>query len=138
MNQRPEPVQGLDTPSAARLVALAERYFAAVDAMDLAATLACFTPDARFTIATYDQLYNGRDTEIKAMFERLNARYARVWHGDFSHVVQAPGLIASRFRVENLTFDQRRLVKHNCNFFRLRGELFDEVYVYMSGDNSLG
>ena len=33
---------------------LAEHYFAAVDQMDLAATLACFTPDARFTIATYN------------------------------------------------------------------------------------
>ena len=69
-----------------RLVApcqLAERYFAAVDRMDLAATLACFTPDARFTIATYNTLYQGRDTELRAMFERLNARYAQVWHGDF-------------------------------------------------------
>jgi len=37
------------------------------------------------------------------MFERLNTRYARVWHGDFDHVVQAPQRIASRFRVENHT-----------------------------------
>ena len=29
-----------------RLIHLAEAYFAAVDRMDLAATLACFTPDA--------------------------------------------------------------------------------------------
>lgn len=121
-----------------RLVALAEHYFASVDRMDLAATLACFTPDARFTIATYDTTYQGRDTAIRAMFERLNTRYARVWHGNFDHVVQAPDRIASRFRVENLTFDQRTLVKNNCNFFRLRGDLFEEVFVYMSGDNSLG
>jgi ketosteroid isomerase-like protein len=67
----------------ARLGALAERYFAAVDRMDLAATLACFTPGARFTIATFNTVYSGRDTEIRAMFERLNARYASVWHGDF-------------------------------------------------------
>ena len=121
-----------------RLVALAEHYFASVDRMDLAATLACFTADARFTIATYDTVYQGRDTAIRAMFERLNTRYARVWHGHFDHVAQAPDRIASRFRVENLTFDQRTLVKNNCNFFRLRGHLFEEVFVYMSGDNSLG
>jgi len=120
------------------LIALAERYFAAVDRMDLSATLACFTADARFTIATYDRVYSGRDTEIKGMFERLNARYARVWHGGFDHVVQAPSRIASQFRVENTTFDGQQLVKHNCNFFRLRGNLFDDVQVYMSGDNSLG
>ncbi|GDX56524.1 hypothetical protein LBMAG30_06870 [Comamonadaceae bacterium] len=117
---------------------LAEHYFAAVDRMDLAATLACFTPDARFTIATYSTLYQGRDTEIRAMFERLNARYAQVWHGDFDHVVQWPNRIASRFRVENITHGGDKLVKHNCNFFRLRGALFEEVFVYMSGDNSLG
>jgi len=124
-----------DHPRPARL---AETYFAAVDRMDLIGTLACFTPDARFTIATFDTLYQGRDTEIRAMFERLNTRYAKVWHGNFDHVVQAPDRIATRFRVENLTFDGRTLVKHNCNFFRLRGDLFEEVFVYMSGDNSLG
>ena len=117
---------------------LAEHYFAAVDRMDLDATLACFTPDARFTIATYNTLYQGRDSGIKAMFERLFTRYASVWHGDFDHVVQASDRIASRFRVENLGFDRQTIVKHNCNFFRLHGDLLDEVFVYMSGDNSLG
>jgi ketosteroid isomerase-like protein len=121
-----------------RLIHLAEAYFAAVDRMDLAATLACFTPDACFTIATYNTVYRGRDTELRGMFERLNTRYARVWHGDFDHVVQGPDRIASRFRVENLSFDNQKLVKNNCNFFRLRGTLFEEVFVYMSGDNSLG
>lgn len=71
------------------------------------------------------------------MFERLNARYARVWHGDFDHVVQAPDRIAARFRVENLGHDGVTRVKNNCNFFRLEGERFSEVFVYMSGDNSL-
>lgn len=124
--------------NASHLIKLAEDYFAAVDRMDLPATLACFTPDARFTIATYNTLYSGRDTEIKGMYQRLFARYASVWHGDFDHVVQAPDRIASRFRVENITFDRQKLVKNNCNFFRLRGELFEEVFVYMSGENSLG
>ena len=124
-----------DTP---HLALLAERYFAAVDRMDLAATLACFTPDARFTIATYNTPYLGRDGEIKNMFERLFARYTSVWHGDFDHVVQQPDRIASRFTVRNVDFQQQIFVKNNCNFFRLRGALFDEVYVYMSGDNSLG
>lgn len=121
-----------------RLSALAERYFAAVDRMDLAASLACFTPGARFTIATFNTVYTGRDTEIRAMFERLNARYASVWHGAFDHWAQGPERLVSRFRVENITFDQQKLVKFNCNFFKCQGDLFDEVYVYMSGDNSLG
>jgi ketosteroid isomerase-like protein len=125
------------TVDRARLVSLVETYFAAVDRMDLAATLACFTPDARFTIATYGTLYAGRDRELRDMYERLFTRYARVWHGDFDHLVEGPQRIASRFRVENLTLEGQGLVKNNCNFFRLQGDLFCEVFVYMSGDNSL-
>lgn len=120
-----------------RLVRRVEAYFAAVDRMDLAATLACFTPDARFTIATFGSTFTGRDSGIRGMFERLNARYASVWHGDFDHVVQGPDRIASRFCVRNLGQDGQTTVKHNCNFFRLRDDLFEEVFVYMSGDNSL-
>ena len=121
----------------ATLQARAEHYFAAVDRMDLQATLDCFAPDARFTIATFATTHAGRDTQIRAMFERLFTRYARVWHGDFDHVVQAPNRIASRFRVENTTLDGQLLVKNNCNFFRLRGAVFEDVFVYMSQDNSL-
>ena len=53
-------------------------------------------------------------------------------------MAQGPDRIASRFRVENLGFDQKTLVKNNYNFYRLRGELFDELFVYISGDNSPG
>ena len=123
------------------LTALVERYFAAVDRMDLEGTLDCLSPEASFTIATYDTVYRGRDTGIRGMFERLNARYAKVWHGDFDHVVQGPNRVASRFRVENTLFDGTVRVKHNCNFFRVDRPgpqpRFDEVFVYMSGDNSL-
>ena len=124
---------------ASELIALVERYFAAVDRMDVVATLTCFTPDARFTIATYNTLYQGRDTEIAGMFKRLNERYAKVWHGDFDHVTDVPAQrIASRFRVENITHEGQKMVKNNCNFFRVQDGLFTEVFVYMSGDNSLG
>ena len=129
-------MSGLDS---AALRKLAERYFAAVDRMDVAATLACFAPDARFSIATYSNVYQGRDTEIAGMFERLNERYTKVWHGDFDHVTDVPAQrIASRFRVENITYEGQKLVKNNCNFFRVQYGLFAEVFVYMSGDNSLG
>lgn len=119
------------------LVALVERYFAAVDRQDLDGVLDCFVPDARFTIATFDTVYTGRDTGIRGMFERLNGRYARVWHGDFDHLVMPPHRIASRFEVRNTLFDGSLRVKHNCNFFWVRDGRFEAVEVYMSGDNSL-
>jgi ketosteroid isomerase-like protein len=121
----------------AQLVALVEHYFASVDRMDLDGTLACFEPDATFTIATFNTIYQGRDTGIRSMFERLNSRYNRVWHGNFDHVIQSPARVASQFRVENTLLDGSLSVKNNCNFFSVRGTRFDAVQVYMSGDNSL-
>ena len=130
----------LRPPLAAQaLVELVEAYFAAVDRQDVPAVLACFTPDVRFSIATYSTEFNGRDTELRALFERLNERYFKVWHGRFEHVIDVVNQsVASRFQVENITHDGQKLLKNNCNFFRLRDGLFAEVFVYMSGDNSLG
>jgi ketosteroid isomerase-like protein len=121
-----------------QMQALVERYFAAVDEMNMQATLACFVPDARFVIANHEVQYQGRDTGLRGMFERLHDRYASVWHGDFDHVIDVPRQrVASRFRVENTTHAGEKLHKNNCNFFVLREGLFAQVYVYMSGDNSL-
>ncbi len=119
------------------LIARVEAYFSAVDRKDLEGTLSFFTSDAVFTIATYDTVYRGRDVEIAGMFGRLFSRYAQIWHGEFDHVLQNPDRIATRFRVENHHSDQHVVHKNNCNFFRARGDLFDEVFVYMSGDNAL-
>jgi hypothetical protein len=126
-----------DASPARSLIARVEGYFGAVDRKDLAATLSFLAADTVFTIATFGTVYRGRDSEIAGMFERLFARYARIWHGGFEHVVQPPGRIATRFRVENETADGQRFFKANCNFFRARGGLFDEIIVYMSGDNAL-
>ena len=120
------------------ITALVIHYFAAVDRMDLAATLDCFTEDARVTIATFDTVYRGRHTEIRGMYSRLFARYASVWHGDFDHVVAAPMRIASQFTVRNVSPQGTLTVKHNCNFFRLHEGRICDMSVYMSGDNSLG
>lgn len=127
--------RSLDEPQLQELV---ERYFASVDRMDVAATLSCFTPDAHFCIANHGVSYHGRDDELRGMYERLNDRYARVWHGQFDHVFDVPRQrVASRFRVENTTHDGQLLHKNNCNFFELRNGLFSEVFVYMSAENSL-
>ena len=125
--------------NAAQMVAMVETYFAAVDRKDVTGTLACFRAEAKFSIANHDLLYAGREQELRGMYERLNQRYAQVWHGNFTHTVDvAAQRIASRFRVENITHEGQKMVKNNCNFFRVQDGLFAEVFVYMSGDNSLG
>lgn len=119
------------------LVTMVENYFAAVDGKDLTATLAFFAPDAVLTIATFDLENRGRDKQIREMFERLFERYDRIWHGNFEHVVEAPGRIATRFDVENRTYDGQSYRKRNANFFYLQEAHFSVVHVYMSGDNAL-
>jgi ketosteroid isomerase-like protein len=122
----------------AQLIHGVETYFAAVDQKDIKATLACFAPHARFAIANHGVLYEGRDLQIRGMYERLNERYAYVWHGDFTHTVDVTSQrIASRFRVENITHQGETLIKNNCNFFEVQDGLFTAVYVYMTGENSL-
>lgn len=120
-----------------RLTGLVEHYFAAVDQMDLAGTLACFSADATVTIATFDLVYRGRDEAIQGMYERLFARYASVWHGDFDHVVDPPLRVASQFTVRNVSPQGIATVKHNCNFFQMRDGRILTMAIYMSGDNSL-
>lgn len=124
--------------SASQLVALVEGYFSAVDRKDVEGTLICFAANAQFAIANHGVFYEGREIQIRGMYDRLNERYAKVWHGDFKHTVDvAAQRIASRFRVENITHEGEKLVKNNCNFFELKDGFFTAVYVYMAGENSL-
>lgn len=124
------------TTTETALVALVEGYFAAVDRKDVEGCLKFFTPDATFTIATFDVHNRGLD-EIRGMFERLFARYEGIWHGNFRHVVQAPDRVASQFDVENRNAAGDVFRKCNANFFELRDGRFSAVWVYMSGDNAL-
>ena len=119
------------------LIAESEAYFDAVDRMHLDDVLSFFNADAVFTIATHQQIYSGRNDQIKNMFERLFARYAKVWHGDFRHVTSESNQIASQFTVKNTAFDGSVSFKKNCNFFYLKNGKFSEVFVYMAGENSL-
>lgn len=120
-----------------QLTRMVEDYFSAVDRMDLEGTLSFFVPDATFTVATFDAEHRGRDGQVRSMFERLFARYEYIWHGNFEHVVQVPGRIATRFDVENRTADGQTYRKHNANFFFLQQGKFSVVHVYMSGNNAL-
>ena len=122
---------------AQQLEKLVERYFAAVDNKDLSTVLSFFTPDATFTIATYQSTFKGRDTEITEMFERLFSRYDKILHSHFDHFPSLPDRISSMFEVQNSKIGSPTIYKNNCNFFKLQGNYFHEVYVYMSGDNAL-
>jgi ketosteroid isomerase-like protein len=124
--------------SHSELIRMVETYFARVDAKNLAGVLALLTPDCVFRIETAGIEHAGRDSGVASMFERLFARYAAVWHGDFRHVADpAAQRIASQFRVTNTAFDGAKTYKSNCNFFTLADGKFARVSIYMMGENSL-
>ena len=121
-----------------RLIEMAEGYFAAVDAKDVDAALGWLTADCVFTVETDGLVHRGRDGAIKGMFERLFARYAAVWHGNFRHVVDVGnGTIACQFDVRNTGHDGALHTKRNANFFIADGGRFARISVYMSGENAL-
>jgi len=127
-------------PALARdaLIELAcKRYFGAVDAKDLAATLACFNDEALFTVQTSFTTHAGKD-EIERMFIDFFNSWKTIVHKDFVLTVdEANGRIAASFEAVLTAEDGSVTRLSNTNFWRVRDELFQEVHVYMSGANVL-
>ena len=119
------------------MIALVESYFLAVDQKDIDRVSTFFSAKSIFTIASYNVAYQGLD-DIVSMFERLNDRYDKIWHGNFEHLVCVDeGKVASQFDVKNIMDNGAAQYKKNANFFVIKNGRFEKVDVYMSGDNSL-
>ncbi|QNN55064.1 nuclear transport factor 2 family protein [Nocardioides mesophilus] len=116
------------------LVDMVERYFHYVDTYDLDGVLSCFAEDAVVTIQSAHAVHQGRDAEIKAMYEELFDNYrARMRHVHFRHVADPDNSrIASQFSVELTGKDGDEVHLTNCNFWYLENGLFKRMYVYMS------
>lgn len=120
------------------LIELATKsYFGSVDRKDLEGTLACFHDEALLTVQTSFTVHAGK-AAIRAMFERFFESYERISHREFRCTVdEKNGRICARFLAEMVEKDGRTTVLENTNFWRVRGDRFQEVYVYMSGENVL-
>ncbi|GIX15922.1 MAG: hypothetical protein KatS3mg119_0108 [Rhodothalassiaceae bacterium] len=113
------------------------RYFGSVDRKDLDATLACFHDEALLTVQTAFVTHAGK-AAIRRMFEDFFASWTRIVHRDFEITADpGNGRIAASFIAELTAPDGAVTRLHNTNFWRVRGERFQEVYVYMSGQNVL-
>lgn len=119
------------------MIDLVAAYFSGVDGENPDQIFSTLTDDCRFTVETHQVALVGKD-EIRGMFDRLWSNHAAVRHDNFRYVADAgAGRIAAQFRVVN-TFDNGdAVIKSNCNFFTVRGGLFDTVAVYMAGENTL-
>jgi SnoaL-like domain len=115
-----------------------KRYFDGVDNKNMQQVLDTFTEDAILTEVTSNTVHVGRDRGIRAMFSKLFADFADIWHGNFVHTADPESnAICSQFTVLIMPHGGEELRYENCNRFYLKGGKFHRVYVYMSGDNLL-
>lgn len=121
-----------------QLITLATKtYFGNVDKKNLAATLDCFHEEALFTIQTAFTVHAGKGA-IQKMFETFFDSYETIIHRDFVCTVDAGnGRIAANFIAELVDKEGQTTLLNNTNFWRIREDKFQEVYVYMSGANVL-
>ena len=121
-----------------QLIKLAtEDYFGNVDAKNMTGTLACFHDTALLTVQTDHTVHEGKEG-IKRMFETFFDSFETIIHTNFECTVdEKNGRIAASFNAILNHADGNQTVLRNTNFWRIRGDKFQEVYVYMSGDNVL-
>ena len=121
-----------------QLVDLAlSRYFANVDAKNLDAAMECFHDEALFCVQSAFVCHSGK-AEIRRMLGDLMDNYETVVHRDFICTVdEKNGRIAASFEAVLTAADGTVTRLHNTNFWRIRDDKFQEVYVYMSGANPL-
>ena len=113
------------------------KYFANVDKKELGAVLECFHDNAIITIQTAFASHVGIEN-IKRMFIDFMGAYDTIIHRDFTCTAdEANGRITASFIAELTTADGDKTVLENTNFWRVRGDKFQEVYIYMSGENPL-
>ena len=114
-----------------------QKYFGNVDKKNMDAVMACFHPQALFTVQTDRTTHAGTD-EIQRMFQSFFDGYRSIVHKDFTCTVdEENGRICAVFIAEVTDHEGVVTRMENTNFWRVRGDKFQEVYVYMSGANVL-
>lgn len=131
-------MQYQSTLNRAGLIDLAtQKYFGNVDAKNLDAVLDCFHDEALFTVQTAHTVHAGK-AEIRRMFEDFFSAYEVIVHKDFTCTVdEKNGRITAVFNVVLKDAEGNETLMQNTNFWRVREDKFQEVYVYMSGANVL-
>ena len=113
------------------------KYFGNVDKKDLEAVLDCFHDNAMLTVQTVFTIHEGKQN-IGRMFKDFFESYDVIIHRDFTYTVdEVNGRIVASFVAELIDNDGNTTYLHNTNFWRIRDNKFQEVYVYMSGENPL-
>ena len=113
------------------------KYFGNVDKKELASVLDCFHDNAMITVQTAFTSHAGKE-EIRRMFIDFMGAWNTIVHRDFTCTIdEKNGRITANFIAELEAEDGSITTLHNTNFWRIRGDKFQEVYIYMSGENPL-
>ena len=113
------------------------KYFANVDKKDLDAVLDCFHDNAMMTTQTAFATHAGKDN-IKRMFKDFMSSFDVIVHRDFEITVdENNGRIVASFVAELTDAEGNKTYLENTNFWRIRDDKFQEIYIYMSGANVL-
>ena len=113
------------------------KYFASVDRKDLDAVLDCFHDNAMITTQTSFTTHAGKEN-IKRMFIDFMSAFDVIVHRDFNCTVDEDnGRISASFVAELTDSKGGKTYLENTNFWRIRDNKFQEIYVYMSGENVL-
>ena len=113
------------------------QYFGNVDKKDLEGVLNCFHDNAMLTVQTVFTIHEGKQN-IGRMFKDFFDNYDVIIHRDFTYTVdEMNGRIVASFIAELKGSEDNTTYLHNTNFWRIRDNKFQEVYVYMSGENPL-
>lgn len=114
-----------------------EKYFANVDAKNLDAVMDCFHENAMLTVQNVFVVHDTKDA-IRRMFVDFMGSFETIIHRDFECTIdEKNGRMVASFVAELIDAEGNTTLLHNTNFWRIRGDKFQEVYVYMSGDNPL-
>ena len=113
------------------------QYFGNVDKKNLDQVLDCFHDNAMITVQTAFTVHAGKDN-IKRMFVDFMDAWDTIVHRDFTCTVdETNGRITACFVAELVDKEGNTTELHNTNFWRVREGKFQEVYIYMSGENPL-
>lgn len=113
------------------------KYFGNVDKKDLDAVMDCFHKNAMLTVQTSFTIHDGHEN-IRRMFTDFMEAYDVIIHRDFTCTVdEKNGRITANFVAELVDREGNKTLLNNTNFWRIREDKFQEVYVYMSGENPL-
>ena len=113
------------------------KYFASVDRKDLDAVLDCFHDNAMITTQTSFTTHAGK-ANIKRMFSDFMSAFDVIIHRDFNCTVDEDnGRITASFVAELTDKEGGKTYLENTNFWRIRDDKIQEIYIYMSGENVL-